>query len=463
MAVRRSLFILLLLIIILPTWAFQNSNQPTSGEASIRLSDLQLYEVRRGNVALTVNAIGAIAPDNDVQLSFLTAGEVADVFVQRDEYVLAGDTLMRLENELQRISYEQALIALERAELQLQDLLEVDEETIRLAELGVENARAAYRSVVNAVLPSDIEAAEVAYSQALEFADSLRQQRDAVGGQVGSENIQWQQANAAYGEATFQAEIARLQVERLRNSTFPQANVALAGIAEAEAQLQQVRAGPTEAEREATQSQIEQAQVQLDRAEVAYNRTILEAPFDGVITAVNAEIGSLAAPGLTVIELMDVSPLGLTVQVDEIDIDLVEIGLPTRVTLDALPNLQFPATVISIAPIGTPSGGIVSYDVDIALDGDDPRVRVGMTADASIVIEETQDVLVVPNLYIRRDRTTGQSFVNVLRGDDTVEEVEVEIGIQGRETSEVISGIEEGALVAIDLSGRGLNILGGGQ
>ena len=86
-----------------------------------------------------------------------------------------------------------------------------------------------------------------------------------------------------------------------------------------------------------------------------------------------------------------------------------------------------------------------------------------MTADASIVIEETQDVLVVPNLYIRRDRVTGQSFVNVLREDDTIEEVEVEIGIQGRETSEVISGIEEGALVAIDLSGRGLNILGGGQ
>ncbi|MEO1646872.1 MAG: HlyD family efflux transporter periplasmic adaptor subunit, partial [Chloroflexota bacterium] len=162
-----------------------------------------------------------------------------------------------------------------------------------------------------------------------------------------------------------------------------------------------------------------------------------------------------------VIELMDVSSLGLTVQVDEIDIGLVEVGQAVRVTLDALPDVAIPATVTAIAPLGTPSGGIVSYDVDIALDGSDPRVRVGMTAEATVIINEIENVLAVPNIYVRRDRNTGETFVNVLRDDNTLEEVAITIGIQGRDTSEVLSGLDDGDLVALDLSGNTLDLFGG--
>ncbi|MCA9914226.1 MAG: efflux RND transporter periplasmic adaptor subunit, partial [Anaerolineae bacterium] len=252
-----------------------------------------------------------------------------------------------------------------------------------------------------------------------------------------------------------------LQAEELRTAGAPQAYAAYTRVLEAQAQLEQVLAGPSQSQIDSAQANITQAENQVERAEVAYNRTILQAPIEGIISALNVEVGGLIVPGVSVLELTDISPLALTVQVDEIDIGLVEVGLPVRVELDGLPDVQFPATVSSIAPLGTPSGGIVSYDVGIALQTDDSRVRIGMTAEATIVIEEQSEVLVVPNLYIRRDRASGQTFVNVLRDDDTVEEIEITLGMQGRDTSEVVSGLQEGDLVAIDLGGGGVNFLEG--
>lgn len=461
MHIRRSLVVLLLLVIALPFTSFRRANQPQATNSDIQLSDLQLFQVQQGDVALTVSAIGRIDPDNQLSLSLLAAGEVAEIFVERDDYVLAGDVLLRLENDSQALVYEQSLLSLEQIELQYQQLQEVDETAIEIAELAVESARGAYVSAISAINSSDIDAARLSYEQALARSEDLRVERDRIGGQFGGDSIEWTQANARYGESTLQAEIARLQLESLQTINYPQAAVALARIEEAEAELNRVLAGTTQTELDSAAIQVEQAQMQVDRAADAYAETILVAPFDGVITAVNTQLGGLVAPGLPVIELTDTDPLGLTVQVDEIDIGLVQVGLPVRVVLDALPDIAIPATVTSIAPLGTPSGGIVSYDVEIALDGQDNRVRVGMTAEANIIIEETQNVLVVPNLYIRRERQSNRFFVNVLRDDDILQEVEIQLGIQGRENSEVLSGIEQGDIIAIDLSGRGVNILGG--
>jgi HlyD family secretion protein len=461
MSIRRSLIVLLLIIAILPFVVFTRGNQPQASAGAVALESLQLYEVRRGDIALTVAALGAIEARESVQLAMLTAGRVGEIYVGRDDYVLAGDLLLRLENDLQRIRYEQAVLLLEQAELAYQDVLVVDETAVTVAQVAVDAALGAYYSVNSAVAASDIQAAEIAYQQALSAADAVKRQRDDIGGQFGGDSIEWQTANARYGEATFQAEIARLQIERLRNSTAPQSNAAYARVLQAQAELARVQAGPSQIELDIAQANIDQAESQLEQAQLAYQQTFLYAPFDGIVTALNAESGALVGPGLVIASLTDVSALELTVQVDEIDIGLVEVGQAVRVTLDALPGIELPAQVTQIAPIGTQVGGIVSYDVGIALASSDPRIRVGMTAEATIVIEETTDVLVVPNLYIRRDRITGNAFVNVLRDDNQIEEVAVSIGVQSRDASQIVEGLEEGALVAIDLGGGGLNILGG--
>lgn len=463
MSVRRSLFVLLFLVLGIPVVIFGRTNLPTASGELVSLSNLQLYEIRQGTVSQTVTALGNVEANQVVNLSFLVPGRVADVVVQANDYVLPGDELVRLENETQQVQYQQALVTLDQALLEYEDLLTIDEDNVLLAQASVDAAYGAYISASTVVSQDDIRAAELAYEQALARAEEFRLDRDRLGGQFGGDSNAYVAADARYGEATFQAEIARLQVEELRTASAPQAYAAYTRVLEAQAELDRLLAGPTQSQLDAAQANITQAENQVERAEVTYNRTILQAPIEGVVSALNVEVGALIAPGVAVLELTDISPLALTVQVDEIDIGLVEMGLPVRVELDGLPDVQFPATVSSIAPLGTPSGGIVSYDVGIALDTDDPRIRVGMTAEATIVIEEQPDVLVIPNLYIRRDRATDRTFVNVLRDDDTLAEIEITLGMQGRDTSEVTSGLQEGDLVAIDLGGGGVNVFEGPQ
>lgn len=461
MSVRRSLLLLTIISLTLPFGVFLSRNTGAINVAVNQLRDIQLFRVERGGVRLAVSALGSIEADAVAQLSMLSAGRVSEVRVQIGDYVLRDDILLILDNTPQRISYEQALLELERAELLLEDLMEPDETAIRIAEAAVESARGALASASSVVSQADINAAELSYDQALAAAESLRIERDRVGGQTGGDSLEYQAANARYGEAQFAAEIARLQLQSLRSAGGPQQNAAFQRLQQAQIELDRVRAGPTELEKAAAATAVRQAEARVEAAAVAYDRTILRAPFDGIVSSLTAEVGALVGPGLDIAELTDVSPIGLTVLVDEIDIRLVEIGLPVLVELDAIPDVQFSATVADIGPLGIDTGGIVSYPVNISLTVEDPRVRVGMTAEATIIADQREDVLVVPNQYIRIDRTTQTAFVNVLRDDNSIDEVPIELGLQGQNVSEVEQGLVEGDLIVTLVRGDGLNVFFG--
>jgi multidrug efflux pump subunit AcrA (membrane-fusion protein) len=84
-----------------------------------------------------------------------------------------------------------------------------------------------------------------------------------------------------------------------------------------------------------------------------------------------------------------------------------------------------------------------------------------MTANASIVVREVADVLIVPNWAIRLDRESGDAFVNRLRADGEVEEVVVETGLRNEQVSELLSGLEAGDVVVVTDEREGLNFFGG--
>jgi len=448
--------LLLLVSVLLPSFIFLRAQRQDPNDVLSRLATVQLYEVRRGDVELSVSAIGTLEPDQSNLLSFLVAGRVVEVLIERDAYVLAGDPLIRLDNTLQRIAYEQASLNVEKAELALQDLLEVDESQIRLAEASVDSAWGALNSINNAVSDDDILAAQLTSDQAAKTAQELAERLPST------PPDDYNLANVQTAEAMANADIARLQLQSLQTRSEPQAAAAYARVLQAQQELERVKAGPSQVQIDLVQSQITRAENQLARAELAYERTTLYAPFDGIIASLNAEVGSLVAPSLNVIELVDVSPLGLTVQVDEVDIGILEEGLPVRVELDALTDVLISARLNTIAPSGTNNGGIVTYAVEIELEGEDSRARVGMTSEATIVVQARSNALSVPNLYLRIDRRTNDAFVNVLREDNTIEEVPVVLGLQGQQTSEVLSGLNEGDLIAIDLGGRGIQSFFGG-
>jgi HlyD family secretion protein len=321
----------------------------------------------------------------------------------------------------------------------------------------VNSAQGAVSSVANSVSADDVRAAELAYQQAQAALESA--QHDRAFGNGTQQQIDL--LDARVGEATFNAEIARLNLESLQTANSGQLNAAYARVNQAQAELERVMAGATDAELNRADATIAQAQVAVDRAQMAVDRTRLTAPFDGVVTAINSEVGALVAPGLPVVQIADIQPLRLVVQVDEIDVDRLAVGLPVSITLDALPNVKLDATVENIAVVPNNVGGIVSYDTTVRLMGDSEQVRVGMTAEASVVVESRQGVLVIPNAYIRLDRQRGGAFVNVVQPDNTLLEVPVTLGLQGQDRSEITSGLRAGDVIAVDLSADAIGLLGG--
>jgi HlyD family secretion protein len=422
---------------------------------------VQLYTVQTGDVEVVVTAIGAIEAVDSARLSLLTAGRVAEVLVEPGDYVEAGDPLLRLEDTTQRIAYEQAQIAQQMAALQLERLLEpVDEAAVRVAEANVNSAWGAYRSITEAVSDEDIRAAELRYQQAQTAVTDAQQTRANADADQSDET--YTLLDAQVGQATFNAEIARLQLESLRSPNSAQANAAYARVLQAQAELARTQAGPAQADIDRAEVSVDQAAAQVDQARAALERMTLAAPFAGVVGAVNTEVGALVGPGVPIVELISADTPRLTVAVDEVDIRKVAPEMAARVQLDALARLRLPAAVEEIALVGRSEGGIVSYDVRLALRESDPRLRVGMTAEASIVVAEQRDVLVVPNFYIRLDQRGDAAYVNVVQPDGTLAEVEIELGLRGLERSEVVAGLRAGDVVAVDLAGSGLSSFLGG-
>jgi multidrug efflux pump subunit AcrA (membrane-fusion protein) len=99
--------------------------------------------------------------------------------------------------------------------------------------------------------------------------------------------------------------------------------------------------------------------------------------------------------------------------------------------------------------------------VRVRLDDADPHVRMGMTAEATAVVESRQNVLVIPNQYIRLDRVLDKAYVSVPEPDGTLREIEVTLGLQGQDTSEIVAGLREGNVIAVRLGGDAIPGLGG--
>jgi multidrug efflux pump subunit AcrA (membrane-fusion protein) len=131
------------------------------------------------------------------------------------------------------------------------------------------------------------------------------------------------------------------------------------------------------------------------------------------------------------------------------------------ITLDALPDDVVNGRIVDIAPTAAAGGvGVVTYLVTINIEAEDITLRPGMTANASIVVEEIEDVLIIPNWSIRLDRDSGLAFVNKLTAADEIVEVPVETGLRNEQFSEVLSGLTAGETVVVTNERESFSLFG---
>jgi HlyD family secretion protein len=118
--------------------------------------------------------------------------------------------------------------------------------------------------------------------------------------------------------------------------------------------------------------------------------------------------------------------------------------------LDALSDTVLTGTIAEISPTSASAGGVVTYLVTINIVTDEGvTLRPGMSANASIVVQEVDDVLIVPNWAVRLDRETGDAYVLQKMADGAISEVVVETGLRNEQFSEVLSGLQAGDVVVV--------------
>ena len=135
------------------------------------------------------------------------------------------------------------------------------------------------------------------------------------------------------------------------------------------------------------------------------------------------------------------------VTVDESEVSLIQLGDAATVTLDSLPDLTLNGTVSFISGIGDTVQGLVKYTVRVELAEADPRVLLGMTANANIITDVNEGALAVPLDAVQLD-ALGE-FVNRVKADGVIERVEVKSGeVQGDQVV-VFGALEPGDKVQI--------------
>lgn len=176
--------------------------------------------------------------------------------------------------------------------------------------------------------------------------------------------------------------IARQDLETLRAT----AQRAVAGVASARADAQLARANLTS------------ARSKLDKTEI-------RAPIGGVILSRLVEPGQTVTAGFQTPVLFkvaeDLTRMELTAKVDESDVGKVREGQRATFTVDAWPDSTFEAKVLTVRNEPVTDQTVVSYETILSVDNAEGKLRPGMTATATIVVDERKNALVVPNAALR--------------------------------------------------------------
>ena len=200
---------------------------------------------------------------------------------------------------------------------------------------------------------------------------------------------------------------------------------------------------------DASKQSLEQAQQSLEQAQKQLDEATITASFDGMVASVDADEEDTVSSAKTIIHLIDLSTMELNVEVDEIDIAGVKPGQRAIIEVDALPDLELEGEVTFISPLGRGEAGVVLYEVKISFNvPEDLGLRAGMSTEADIVINERNNVLLVPDRAIKQD-SQGNSMVEVMV-DEQIQQRSVVTGISDGFQTEIVSGLDEGETVVVE-------------
>lgn len=367
---------------------------------------------------------------------------IKEVKVSVGDEVKKGDTLV----EFDKSDLKEAL---SEAEEELADVKEDAADDLNDASEKISDAKESYSETVEENADS-VEDAKEELEEAKEKVSELKKKKKKASDQE-KESIKSELKEAK--EKKEQAKEAYENALKNQKSSNKQSS---SSVEEAEDNYDNVV--------ENNEKLIEEAEERVEEAEEALESCEAKATMSGVITSLGVEKGDTYSGGeIATIEKTD--SFVITTSVDEYDISDVKVGQEVVILTEATDEDELKGEITFVAPSTDSTSSVSSsdgsgmssssssssssgYEVKIKVTDKDDRLKLGMTAKCSIILESAKDVLAVP--YDAVENSPEGSYVTVVNDDETQEQVSVTVGMESDYYVE-ISGddIEEGMKVLI--------------
>jgi len=203
-------------------------------------------------------------------------------------------------------------------------------------------------------------------------------------------------------------------------------------------------------QRTIAQSNLEEIQARLRQQEIRLTYTRIYSPIDGVVSDVTAQQGETIVAGLQVANLvtvLDPTRLEMWIYIDETDIGKAAVGQDVEYYVDTFPARTFKGKIEKIYPQPVVKENIVYYLATMKIPPEDAAfLKPEMTTHVRIITEEKKDILTAPNAAVKFER--GRQVAYKVTGKNRVEKLTLKIGIRGEDRTEILSGANEGDVLA---------------
>ena len=437
----KKLILVVIILAVLAGAAWFGFQRFRQAQAARAMSNLQTVSASRGNLVATIGATGTVRANQTADLIWKTSGSVEQVNVKAGEPAKKDQILATLAQTslLQNVIQAQADLA--NARKALEDLYtnaqKSKTEAMQAVSTYAKQARDAQYQLDNFSVPSNQASLETMEAVNL-MKDRLDQARLAFEPyKYASESDPTREdlkEKLDEAQSDYDTAIRRLEYENsLAAARF--------NLEKSLNDYEKWKNGPNV-------DDIEAAQARIAAAEAALKQAWIEAPFDGTITVANPKPGDQVTANTKAFRLDDLSHLFVDVQVSEVDINKIRTGQDVSLTFDAIPDKEYQGTISEVAEVGTEDQGVVEFKVTVELIDPDEQVRPGMTAAANILINEVEDVLVVPNRAVRLK--DGQRVVYLMKNGQLTP-VKITLGATSEMMSEVLSGdVQAGDLIVLN-------------
>ncbi len=381
---------------------------------TVRETDFSSYKelkVSRGDIVEQVAATGVVKPSvgAEVTIGARMSGIVVKEPVRVGDRVKKGDLIAQIDDREALVSLKIARQKLAKIEERYPREIERLKNEVKIASLALKDARAALKGAL-----ADLETAKWFYDQ----KSRLYEHKSGPQSEM----------KRAYQEMALKEAAAKKAQNALRAS---------------ELKLKSAKLALDNAKSDFIHDK-KVAESEVKKAEIRLSYSVIEAPFDGIITYVSTQKGETVVAGLNApkfVKILDPGKIENRVYIDETQIGRIRAGMRVKFEIDSYPHRKWEGRIAQIYPQPELQNNIVYYVAVVRGFADADLLRPEMTTHNRVIVNILHNVVRVPNRAVKfKD---GRFFVYLKSGGKVKEQL-VKTGVTDSRFTQITEGLAPG-------------------